>query len=124
MARTTYLIFTMALISVTCINGLTSSAGPFELPIVKAPAGPFKVKPSSRPQFSFTDSEYALNALAIPFIKDKRIRKWVALFHWCGTPTMDYVMKRGMPEVQVLKDRAAMIEARWGDGTDEPKSPQ
>ncbi|MBT3766182.1 MAG: hypothetical protein HOB79_17405 [Rhodospirillaceae bacterium] len=124
MARTSYLIFTMALVSVTCISGLTSSAGPFELPVVKAPAGPFKVKPSSGPQLSLMDGEYALNALAIPYIKDKRIRETVAIFHWCGTPTWDYVMKRGMPEEQVLRDRAARIEAGWSGGVGDKPLPR
>jgi len=124
MLRTTYLVFTFALISVTCINGLTSSAGPFELPVVKAQAGPFKVKPPSLPQLSLMDGEYALNALAIPYIKDKRIRETVALFHWCGTPTIDYVMKRGMPEEQVLKDRAARLEADWSGEAGDKSSPR
>ena len=71
------------------------------------------------------DGEYALNALAIPYIKDKRLRKWVALSHWCGTPTWDYVMKMGMPEEQVLRERAAVIEARWGgDGAGDKNSPR
>ena len=124
MLRKSYILFIMSLISVTCINGLTSSAGPFELPIVKAPAGPFKVKPSSLPSFNFTDSEYALNALAIPYIKDKRLRKMVASLYWCGTPTVNYVMNRGMPEEQVLKDRAVEIEARWSGPADKDISPR
>ena len=124
MLRKSYILFIMALISVTCINGLTTSAGPFELPVVKAPAGPFKVKPSSLPQLSLMDGEYALNALAIPYIKDERLRKMVASLYWCGTPTVDYVMKRGMPEEQVLKDRAVEIEARWSGPADKDISPR
>jgi hypothetical protein len=48
MLRTTFLVFTFALISVTCINGLSSSAGPFELAAVKAPIGPFEVRLTSQ----------------------------------------------------------------------------
>jgi hypothetical protein len=124
MLRKSYILFIMALISVTCINGLTSSAGPFELPIVKAPAGPIKVKASSLPHLSLMDGEYALNALSIPYIKDEKLRKMVATFYWCGTPTLDYVMNRGMPDEQVLKDRAARIEADWSGGAGDKIPPR
>ena len=125
MAQLRNLVFSLALLSVTCINSLSSSAVSAEIPVVKAPAGPFKVRLTSQPPYhGFVDAEYALDALAIPYIKNRTLRKMVTLFYWCGTPTIDYVMKRGMPSEQLLKDRAAEIEARWSDGTEEKISPR
>jgi hypothetical protein len=126
MLRTTYLIFTMTLISVTCISGLSSSAGPSELPVVKSTPAQNKAAPkslgvlSSETELSLlglgSDEAYALNSMAIPYIKDPEIRKSFARFYWCGTPTINYRMTHGTPSEQLLMKRAARIEARWLSG--------
>ena len=102
-----------------------SEAVSAEIPVVKAPAGPFKVKLTSLPPYhGFIGAEYALDSLALPYIKDKSIRKSLATILWCGTPTIDYLLKKGRPSEQVLKDRAVSIEARWNDGTYKILSPR
>ena len=112
MPRTSYVIFTFALISVTCISGLSSSAGPFEPPVVKSTPVQSKVVSKSLLGLG-SDAEYALNSLAIPYIKNPKIRKSFARFYRCGTPAMYYMMTHGMPSPQLLIKRAAIIEARW-----------
>ena len=99
MPRTSYVIFTFALISVTCISGLSSSAGPFEPPVVKSTPVQSKAAPKSLdwPLGLGSDEAYALNSMAIPYIKNPKIRKSIARFYWCGTPTQNYVMNNGMP---------------------------
>ena len=125
MPRTSYVIFTFALISVTCISGLSSSAGPSELPVVKSTPAQSKAAPKSLGGLSF-DAElsllglgpiryaYAFNSMAIRYIKNPKIRKSIARFYWCGTPAEQYMMTHGMPSPQLLIKRAAIIEARWG----------
>ena len=127
MPRTSYVIFTFALISVTCISGLSSSAGPFELPVVKSTPVQSKAAPKSLGGLSF-DAElsllglgpiryaYALNSMAIPYIKNPKIRKSFARFYWCGTPAITYLITNGTPSEQLLMKRAAIIEARWLSG--------
>ena len=74
MLRRSYLIFSMALISVMCITGLARSAGPFELAAVKAPPGPFEVRPTSQPPYhDFIGAEYALDQLALKYIENEDI---------------------------------------------------
>ena len=112
MPRTSYVIFTFALISVTCISGLSSSAGPFELPVVKST--PVQSKAVSKSLIGLgSDEEYALNSMAIPYIKNPKIRKAFARSYWCGTPAIQYTATNGMPSPQLLIKRAAIIEARW-----------
>ena len=123
MPRTSYVIFTFALISVTCISGLSSSAGPFEPPVVKSTPVQSKVVSNSLlglgsdAELSLlglgSDEAYALNSMAIPYIKNPKIRKSIARFYWCGTPALQYTMTHGTPSEQLLMKRAAIIEARW-----------
>ena len=123
MPRTSYVIFTFALISVTCISGLSSSAGPSELPIVKSTPAQSKAAPkslgvlSSETELSLlglgSDEAYAFNSMAIPYIKNPEIRKSFARFYRCGTPAAQYRMTHGTPSPQLLMKRAAIIEARW-----------
>ena len=123
MMRTSYVMFTFALISVTCISGLSSSAGPFEPPVVKSTPVQSKAAPKSMgglgsdAELSLlglgSDEAYALNSMAIPYIKNPKIRKSFARFYRCGTPAMYYMVTHGMPSPQLLIKRAAIIEARW-----------
>ena len=134
MARTSYLIFTMALVSVVCINGLSSSAGPSELPVVKSTLVQSKAAPkslgvlSSDTELSLlglgSDEAYAFNSMAIPYIEDPKIRKSFARFYRCGTPAMNYRMTHGAPSPQLLMKRAARIEAVWSEGTGDKPSPR
>ena len=75
MLRTGYFIISMAFISGVNIDGLLNEAPSAELPVVEAPAGALKVRLTSTPSlFGNTDAEYALNQLAMPYIKDKSTR--------------------------------------------------
>jgi hypothetical protein len=62
-----------------------------------------------------TDTEYALEALAIPYIKDQKIQERLAQFHWCHTPVLEYLVSNERPSDNVLIARAAILEARWFD---------
>ena len=126
MARTSYLIFTMVLVSVVCINGLSSSAGPSELPVVKSTPVQSKAAPkslgvlSSDTELSLlglgSDEAYAFNSMAIPYIENPKIRKSFARFYRCGTPAIDYWMTHGTPSPYLLEERAARIEAHYLSG--------
>jgi hypothetical protein len=130
MPRTSYVIFTFALISVTCISGLSSSAGPFEPPVVKSTPVQSKAPQKSgignmrllsseielSPLGLGSDEAYAFNSMAIPYIKDPEIRKSFARFFRCGTPARDYWMTHGTPSPYLLEERAARIEAHYLSG--------
>ena len=126
MARTSYLIFTMVLVSVVCINGLSSSAGSSELPVVKSTSVQSKAAPkslgvlSSDTELSLlglgSDEAYAFNSMAIPYIENPKIRKSFARFYRCGTPAIDYWMTHGTPSPYLLEERAARIEAHYLSG--------
>ena len=55
----------------------------------------------------------ALDALAIPFIKDPKIRERLGQMHWCGTPEMKYLANNPRPSEDVLIARAAEMEIAW-----------
>ena len=62
-----------------------------------------------------TDTEYALDALAIPYIKDQEAQERLAQFYWCYTPVLEYLVSNERPSDNVLIARAAILEARWFD---------
>jgi hypothetical protein len=105
-----HLYLTIVLLSLVCINGLTADAHYVEMDIVKAPKAPIKV----RPHFYNTDGGrgYAMSQLAVPYIRDEKIRKEIALWTWCGTPTWQYFSKHTRPTEDELRMEATLIEAR------------
>jgi len=111
MMRKIHLYLTIVLLSLVCINGLTSDAHYIELDVVKASTIPMKVKP----YFYNTDGdrEYAISHLALPYIKDTEIKNRIAAATWCGTPTLNYVLKNGMPTENELRMEATLIELRY-----------
>jgi hypothetical protein len=111
MMRKIHLYLTIVLLSLVCINGLTSDAHYVELDVVKASIKPMKAKP----HVYNTDGNrgYAFASLALPYIKDEKIRKEIAAATWCGTPTMTYVLKNGRPSENELRMEATLIEARY-----------
>ena len=113
MHRFLYQFVSIALVSLVCINGLTSDVHYVKLDVVKASNKPMKIKP----RIYNTDGgrSYAFAQLAVPFIKDEKIRKKVASFTWCGTPTWQYYSKHPRPSENELRMEAALIEARMGD---------
>jgi hypothetical protein len=111
MMQKTHLYLSMVLLSLVCINGLTSDAHYAEPAVVKASKKPMKAKP----HVVNTDGDrgYAFASLALPYIKDEKIRKHIAAATWCGTPTMAYVLKNGRPSENELRMEATLIEARY-----------
>lgn len=109
MLRKVYTTLSVFLVSVTCINGLSRDAVLFEIPVVNAPEGPMKVRPQGKHS---NDEEYALTALAIPYIKDDVLRKSMERAYWCGTPTGYYLSRNPRPSKEHLVQLAARIEAR------------
>ena len=110
--------------------GLLAFASPVRsdtLPVVKAPPGDFKVRPfysldyhDPKAQFddrfwgeSHSDISYALDALALKFIRDPGVRREIGSVYWCGTPTGDYMMRYGKPPEAYLWKRAARMEAEY-----------
>ena len=116
MHRFLYQFVSITLVSLVCINGLTSDVHYVEPKIVKASSKPMKIKP----RIYNTDGgrSYAFAQLAVPFIKDEKIRKKVASFTWCGTPTFEYFSKHPRPSENELRMEAALIEARMGHKID------
>jgi hypothetical protein len=111
MLRFINLFVSITLVSLVCINGLKSDARYVELNIVNAPKLPMKVKPI----FYNTDGgrNYAFSQLAVPFIKDEKIRKQVALATWCGTPTWGYLANHPRPSEEELRMEATLITAKY-----------
>jgi hypothetical protein len=111
MMQKIHLYLTIVLLFFVCINGLTGDAHYEELVVVKASRTPMKMKP----HFINRDGnrEYAIASLALPYIKDAKIRKRIAAATWCGTPTMTYVLKNGRPSENELRMEATLIEARY-----------
>ena len=107
----THLYLTIVLLALVCINGLTGDAHYVELAVVKASGIPMKIKP----HVVNTEGNrgYALASLALPYIKNEKIRKHIAAATWCGTPTMAYVLKNGNPTENELRMEATLIEARY-----------
>jgi uncharacterized protein YceK len=56
---------------------------------------------------SEAETGWALDALAIPYIKDEKIKERVAQIHWCGTPVLEYLASNERPSDDVLIARAA-----------------
>ena len=80
-------------------------------PVVKAPEGDFKVRPFYSADYydpkgrfddrfwgeSYSDISYALDDLALNFIRDPEIRWIIGSVYWCGTPTGIYLGMYGEP---------------------------
>jgi hypothetical protein len=111
MMQKIHLYLTIVLLSSVCINGLTGDAHYVELAVVKASKIPMKIKPN----FINKDDnrKYAMSQMALPYIKDAKIRKHMAGATWCGTPTMTYVLKNGRPSENELRMEATLIEAQY-----------
>ena len=62
-----------------------------------------------------SDTEYALDALAVGYIKDRKIRERAAKTFWCGTPVMQYLDENEPPAEDFLMTRAEKLEARYRD---------
>jgi hypothetical protein len=108
--RKMYPYLTLVLLSLVCINGLTGDAHYIVLDVVKASNKPLKIKPHVFNRDG--GREYAFASLALPYIKDAKIRKRITAATWCGTPTMTYVLKNGRPTENELRMEAALIDAR------------
>jgi hypothetical protein len=70
----------------TVLLGATAAlynSGNASIPLVQAAEGPFKVRPDPE-RFDVPLSGYVLDQLAIPYIKDKKIRDDYAKTYWCG----------------------------------------
>ena len=67
-----------------------------EIPVVKAPLDPMKVKP-----------------VAIPYIKDEKTKNDLASAFKCATPSAYYLSYNTHPEKAVLIERADEIVARY-----------
>lgn len=63
----------------------------------------------------YLNEDWALDALAIPYIKDQRIKERIAQMHWCGTPALEYLASNARPSENMLITRAATIEVAWRD---------
>jgi hypothetical protein len=111
MMQKIHLYLTIVLLSLVCINGLTGDAHHVELAVVKASKIPIKIKP----HFINMDGgrKYAAFSLALPYINDAKIKKRIAAATWCGTPTLNYVLKHGRPTENELRMEATLIEARY-----------
>ncbi len=57
----------------------------------------------------------ALDALAVPYIKDPKIREWGGQIYWCGTPALEYLAIYPEPSEEVLIARAARMEVSLYD---------
>ena len=118
MFRFLNLFVSITLVSLVCINGLTSDVYYIELDVVKASSKPMKVRPIKievRTHITDRNRSYAYAQLAVPYIKDEKIRKKVAAFTWCGTPTWQYFSKHPRPTETELRMEAALSEARMSD---------
>ena len=62
----------------------------------------------------YANEDWALDALAIPYIKDPRIKERVSQMHWCGTPEWEYLLSNARPSEDALIARAAKMEVAWG----------
>lgn len=63
------------------------------------------------------DHDYALDALAIPYIKDKTVREIALRGYWCGTPVIQYLSGREKPSEEFLKARAKILEENIKSGS-------
>lgn len=63
------------------------------------------------------DHDYALDALAIPYIKDETVREIALRGYWCGTPVAGYLSNHGKPSEEFLKARAKILEANIKSGS-------
>ena len=112
--KTKLVVFATALIMISGLNHIIVQSNVDGIPLVKAPIGPMKFRPELQSVSGHSENvEYALTALAAPFIKDAVIRKKVAQAHWCGTPTMSYLFRNPYPSREILIERAGVIEARF-----------
>ena len=60
---------------------------------------------------------YALDALAIPYMKDKSAIEIANRGYWCGTPVIRYSMDHEAPSEEFLKARAKILEENIKSGT-------
>jgi hypothetical protein len=101
----------------TVLLGATAALyhpGNAAIPLVQAAEGPFKVRPPKRAYpISPGDLDYVMDQLAIPYIKDKKIRDYYAKTFWCWTPAMDYLQHNPEPDPALLKKRAERLVARY-----------
>ena len=64
-----------------------------------------------------SDAGYALDALAIPYMKDKSAIEIANRGYWCGTPVIRYFMDHEEPSEEFLKARAKILEENIKSGT-------
>ena len=64
-----------------------------------------------------SDDGYALDALAIPYMKDKSVREIAQRGYWCGTPVIGYLLDHEEPSERFLKARAAILEKKIKSGS-------
>ena len=64
-----------------------------------------------------SDHGYALDALAIPYMKDKSAIEIANRGYWCGTPVIRYSMDHEAPSEEFLKARAKILEENIKSGT-------
>ena len=64
-----------------------------------------------------SDAGYALDALAISYMKDKSAIEIANRGYWCGTPVIRYSMDHEEPSEEFLKARAKILEENIKSGT-------
>ena len=124
MQRAGYLIFSIFLISATSIFGLSRDTGPFELAVIKAPEGPFKIRQPipNQPRRKYPENaDYAFDQLALRYIEDAAVKDWMSKAMWCGTPTVQYLTANAEPSEEFLMAQADKIERRVSSYLQIPK---
>jgi hypothetical protein len=103
-------VITIALVATVALYHPGNAA----IPLVQAAEGPFKERPPKRAYSILPgDFDYVMDQLAIPYIKDKKIRDYYAKTFWCWTPAMDYLQHNLEPDPALLKKRAERLAARY-----------
>ena len=64
-----------------------------------------------------SDAGYALDALAIPYMKDKSVREIAHGGYWCGTPVGQYLSDHRKPSAGFLRARAKILEESIKSGS-------
>ena len=64
-----------------------------------------------------SDAGYALDALAISYMKDKSAIEIANRGYWCGTPVIRYSMDHEAPSEEFLKARAKILEKNIKSGS-------
>ena len=108
MKRLSIVTFSALLMALVFVFGTTEEHQSGPIPLVKAPEGPIKTRVPSAPM----GPSYALDFLAMPYIKDKVLMSLISKRWYCGTSAVEYLYRHPEPSEEFLRNRAAIIEAR------------